>query len=54
MKNFHPLESKCRSEQVAEQMGRTERQIKRYKGISYRGNLRKHAENLVKMKIEKP
>ena len=41
-------------EQVAEQMGRTERQIKRYKGISYRGNLRKHAENLVKMKIEKP
>ncbi len=40
--------------QVAEQMGRTERQIKRYKGISYRSNLRKYADDLVKMKIEKP
>lgn len=42
------------AEQVAGQMGRTEIQIRRYKGISYRGNLRKKANDLVKMRIEKP
>ena len=40
--------------QTAAQMGRTELQIRRYKGISYRGNLRKKANDLVKMRIEKP
>lgn len=40
--------------EVAEQMGRTELQIKRYKGVSYRGNLRRRANDLVKMHIEKP
>ena len=40
--------------QVAGQMGRTEIQIRRYKGVSYRGNLRKKANDLVKMRIEKP
>lgn len=40
--------------QVAEQMGRTQQQIRRYRGISYRGNLRKQANDLVKVRIEKP
>ena len=40
--------------QTAEQMGRTEQQIRRYRGVSYRGNLRKQANDLVKLKVEKP
>lgn len=42
------------SRQVAGQMGRTEIQIRRYRGLSYQGNLRKKANDLVKMRIEKP
>lgn len=40
--------------QTAAQMGRTELQIRRYKGLSYQENLRKKANDLVKMRIEKP
>ena len=40
--------------QTAAQMGRTELQIRRYKGFSYQENLRKKANDLVKMRIEKP
>ena len=40
--------------QVAEQMGRTQQQIRRYKGVSYRGNLRRKADELVKIRIESP
>ena len=40
--------------QVAEQMGRTQQQIRRYKGVSYRGNLRRMADELVKIRIESP
>lgn len=41
-------------EQVAGQMGRTELQIRRYNGSSYRGNLRKKANDLVKLRVERP
>lgn len=40
--------------QTAEQMGRTVQQIRRYRGASYRGNLRKQAADLVKIRIEEP
>lgn len=40
--------------QTAEHMGRTVHQIKRYKGMAYRGNLKKQAADLVKIHIEKP
>ena len=40
--------------QTAEQMGRTVQQIRRYRGASYRGNLRKKAADLVKIRIEEP
>ena len=40
--------------QVAEQMGRTQQQIRRYKGVSYRGNLKRKADELVKIRIESP
>ena len=40
--------------QVAAQMGRTELQIRRYSGNSYRGNLRKKANDLVKLRVERP
>ncbi len=40
--------------QTAAQMGRTEQQIRRYKGLSYRNNLRRKANELVKVRIEKP
>ena len=40
--------------QTAAQMGRTELQIRRYRGFSYQENLRKKANDLVKMRIEKP
>lgn len=40
--------------QAARQMGRTKQQIRRYRGTGYRGNLQKHASDLVKIHIEKP
>ncbi len=40
--------------QVAEQMGRTQQQIRRYRGMNYRGSLRRHADQLVKIRIESP
>lgn len=40
--------------QAAAQMGRTLRQIGRYRGAGYRDNLRKQAGALVKVRIEKP
>ena len=40
--------------QVADQMGRTQQQIRRYRGMSYRGNLRRQADELVKIRIESP
>lgn len=40
--------------QVAGQMGRTQQQIRRYRGVSYRGNLRRQADELVKIRIESP
>ena len=40
--------------QVADQMGRTQQQIRRYRGMSYRGNLRRKADELVKIHIESP
>ncbi len=40
--------------QVAGQMGRTEQQIRRYRGISYKGHLGRQADSLVKIRIEKP
>ncbi|HJA11648.1 MAG TPA: tyrosine-type recombinase/integrase [Candidatus Mediterraneibacter merdipullorum] len=40
--------------QAAEQMGRTVRQIQRYRGALYRKELREHAADLVKIRIEKP
>lgn len=42
------------SAQTAAQMGRTQQQIRRYRGAGYRDNLRKQANALVKMRIEKP
>lgn len=42
------------SAQTAEQMGRTEQQIRRYKGAGYRKNLKRHVSDLVKMRIESP
>lgn len=40
--------------QTAGQMGRTVQQIRRYRGASYRGNLRKQAADLVKIHVEEP
>ena len=40
--------------QTARQMGRTEQQIRRYRGALYRKNLQKQAADLVKIHIEKP
>lgn len=40
--------------QTAAQMGRTQQQIRRYRGAGYRDNLRKQANALVKVRIEKP
>ena len=40
--------------QTAEQMGRTQQQIRRYKGMSYRENLRRKADELVKIRIQSP
>lgn len=40
--------------QTARQMGRTEQQIRRYRGSLYRRNLQKQAADLVKIHIEKP
>lgn len=40
--------------QVALQMGRTEQQIRRYRGSGYKRNLQKKTGNLVKMRIESP
>ena len=40
--------------QTAAQMGRTLQQIRRYRGAGYRDNLRKQANALVKVRIEKP
>jgi len=41
-------------EQVASQMGITQMQIKRYKNISYREDLARKANHLVKIKVESP
>lgn len=40
--------------QTARQMGRTEQQIRRYRGAGYRGSLSRHTSDLVKIHIEKP
>lgn len=40
--------------QVAGQMGRTEQQIRRYRGAAYRRNLQKKIGDLVKVRIEEP
>lgn len=40
--------------ETAEQMGRTEQQIRRYRGAGYRSSLRRNASDLVKIRIEKP
>lgn len=40
--------------QVADQMARTQQQIHRYRGIGYRGGLRKKTSDLVRIKIEMP
>ncbi len=42
------------SSQVAGQMGRTEQQIRRYKGLSYRSHLSRQADELVRIHIESP
>lgn len=42
------------SGQVAAQMGRTEQQIRRYRGISYKGRLGRQADDLVRIRIESP
>lgn len=42
------------STQTAAQMNRTQQQIGRYRGAGYRDNLRKQANALVKVRIEKP
>ena len=39
---------------IAEQMGRTTQQIRRYNGAGYKGNLRRKASDLVKIHIEEP
>ncbi len=41
-------------EQTAGQMGRTTQQIQRYRGMSYRENLKKQANDLVKIQIQTP
>ena len=41
-------------EQPADQMGRTPQQIHRYRAIGYRENLKKKANSLVKLRVEKP
>ena len=41
-------------EQVAKQMGITEIHVKRYKNISYRENLKRTANQLVKVRVEPP
>ncbi len=40
--------------QAARQMGRTKQQIRRYRGSAYQDSLKKHAADLVKIRIEKP
>lgn len=40
--------------QVAGQMGRTEQQIRRYKGMSYKGHLSRKTDDLVRIWIESP
>ncbi len=40
--------------QTADRMGRTQQQIRRYRGVSYRGSLQRQADNLVKIRVEKP
>lgn len=40
--------------QVAEQMGRTQQQIRRYRSMNYRGSLCRHADQLVRIRIESP
>ena len=42
------------SGQTAAQMGRTEQQIRRYRGTGYKNNLRRQADRLVRVRIEKP
>ena len=41
-------------EQVARQMGITRMQIHRYRNLSYRENLAREANHLVKLKVEPP
>lgn len=41
-------------EQVSDQMGRTACQIKRYRGIGYKKDLKKRSADLVKIRIERP
>lgn len=40
--------------QVAGQMGRTEQQIRRYKGMSYKGHLSRKTDDLVRIRIVSP
>lgn len=40
--------------QVAGQMGRTQQQIRRYRGMSYKGHLNRQADDLVRIRIESP
>lgn len=40
--------------QTAAQMGRTEQQIRRYRGTGYKNNLRRQADRLVRVRIESP
>lgn len=44
----------AKPEQVAAQMGVTQTQIKRYKDMSYRDNLLRKANSMVKLKVELP
>lgn len=44
----------AKPEQVAAQMGVTQIQIKRYKDMSYRDNLLRKANSMVKLKVEPP
>ena len=40
--------------QTAAQMGRTDQQIRRYHSVGYKNNLKKQADRLVKIRIERP
>lgn len=44
----------AKPDQVARQMGVTAMQIKRYKGMAYKDNLKSQACNLVKLRVEPP